>query len=65
MPAWSPLIEMAAFGALMPDVDHPKFFISTKLPGRMVMPRFVEHRGAMHTVEAALIITTLVGGMAY
>ena len=58
-------IGMAAFGALMPDIDHPKSYISTKLPGGTVMPRFVEHRGATHTVEAALIITALVGGIAY
>ena len=64
-PAWPLLIGMAAFGALMPDIDHPKSFISTKLPGGTVMPRFVEHRGATHTVEAALLITALVGGLAY
>ena len=58
-------IGMAAFGALMPDIDHPKSYISTKLPGGSVMPRFVEHRGVTHTIEAALIITALVGGLAY
>jgi inner membrane protein len=58
-------IGMAALGALMPDIDHPKSYISTKLPGGTVMPRFVEHRGATHTVEAAFLITALVGGLAY
>ena len=29
------------------------------------MPHFVEHRGATHTVDAALLITALVGGLAY
>jgi len=58
-------VGMAAFGALMPDIDHPKSYISTKLPGGSVMPRFVEHRGATHTVEAAVLITALVGGIAY
>ncbi|QDA32102.1 metal-dependent hydrolase [Thermococcus indicus] len=58
-------IGMAAFGALMPDIDHPKSYISTKLPGGTVMPRFVEHRGATHTIEAAFLITALVGGLAY
>ncbi|NJE76445.1 metal-dependent hydrolase [Thermococcus sp. ES12] len=58
-------IGMAALGALMPDIDHPKSYISTKLPGGTVMPRFVEHRGATHTIEAAFLITALVGGLAY
>ncbi|CAD5245069.1 metal-dependent hydrolase [Thermococcus camini] len=58
-------IGIAAFGALMPDIDHPKSYISTKLPGGNVMPRFVEHRGVTHTVEAALLMTALVGGLAY
>jgi len=58
-------LAMAVLGALMPDIDHPKSYISTKLPFGNAVPKFVEHRGATHTVEAALLITAVVGGIAY
>ncbi|NJE84455.1 metal-dependent hydrolase [Thermococcus sp. CX2] len=56
-------VAVAAFGALFPDIDHPKSYISTKLPIGNVVSRYVEHRGAMHTIEAGVVVSLIVGGI--
>ncbi|MBO8174225.1 MAG: metal-dependent hydrolase [Thermococcus sp.] len=58
-------VGIAAFGALLPDVDHPKSYISMKLPFSNVVSSIIlehtKHRGVTHTIEAGVIISIITG----
>lgn len=54
----------AAFGSLLPDIDHPRSFISTLHPSTQFFSRhiskIVTHRGIFHTLIAAVVTFILV-----
>lgn len=49
-------VALAAFGALLPDVDHENSKINRILPVTRWIPSFFPHRGFFHSVFPVIII---------
>lgn len=61
LPALDPaLLGLAVFGALLPDIDHPKSWVGKKLwPVSLLCARLLGHRGITHSALAVLGCTVL------
>lgn len=54
---------VAAIGAILPDIDHPKGWLSQKIPLLHYPFKVFGHRGATHSLLAALIIFGVMGAI--
>lgn len=52
----------ALLGTMLPDIDHPKSFISRYSLGLHYLFKGCKHRGFTHTLLAAIILVMLLGG---
>lgn len=61
LPALDPaLLGLAVFGALLPDIDHPKSWVGKALwPVSRVFARLLGHRGITHSALAVVGCTAL------
>ena len=44
------------FGALLPDIDHPKSKLGRKIP---ILPKLLKHRGMTHSIFGCVLSATL------
>lgn len=54
---------MAVVGSILPDIDHPKSWLSQKIPVLHYPFRVFGHRGATHSLLAVAMILIIMGAI--